>query len=69
LEDIAMHLKDTDYPKQAIISIGATAYAEFGENNYLQSDDEIYVVVYDARKGSADIEEADEKIMLHQIVM
>ena len=68
LEDIAMHLKDTDYPKQAIISIGATAYAEFGENNYLQSGDEIYVIVYDARKGKADINEAEDKVILHQVV-
>jgi len=69
LEDIAMHLKDCDYPKQAIISIGATAYADFGENNYLQSNDEIFVVVYDARKGKADIEEAEDKIILHQRVV
>ncbi len=68
LEDIAMHLKDTNYPKQAIVSIGATAYAEFGENNYLQSGDEIYVIVYDARKGAADIEVAEGKIILHQVV-
>jgi len=68
LEDIAMHLKDSNYPKQAVISIGATAYAEFGENNYLQSGDEVFVVVYDARKGNADIEEAEDKIILHQVV-
>jgi hypothetical protein len=68
LEDIAMHLKDTNYPTQAIISIGATAYAEFGEKNYLQSGDEIYVVVYNASKGKADIEESEDKIVLHQIV-
>ena len=68
LEDIAMHLKDTAYPEQAIISIGATAYAAFGEKNYLQSNDEIYVIVYDTRKGSADIEKAEDKIILHQIV-
>ena len=68
LEDIAMHLKDCDYPTEAIISIGATAYAEFGEKNYLQSGDEVYVVVYDARKGNADIEEAEDKIILHQVV-
>ena len=69
LEDIAMHLKDCNYPKQSIVSIGATAYAEFGENNYLQSEDEIFVVVYDARKGKADIEEAEDKLILHQVVM
>ncbi len=69
LEDIAEHLKATNYPKQALISIGATAYAEFGEKNYLQSGDEIFVVVYDVRKGSADIELAEEKVILHQKVL
>ena len=69
LEDISLHLKDSNYPTEAIVSIGATAYAEFGEKNYLQSGDEVYVVVYDARKGNADIEEAEDKIILHQIVL
>jgi hypothetical protein len=69
LEDIAEHLKNCDYPKQAFISIGATAYAEFGEKNYLKSKDEIYVVVYDKRKGSADIVPAESKIILHQKVL
>ena len=69
LEDIAMHLKDCDYPTQAIVTIGATAYAEFGENNYLQSGDEVFVVVYDARKGSADIASAEDKIILQQVVL
>jgi len=69
LEDIAMYLKDCNYPRQAVISIGATAYAEFGENNYLQSGDEVFVVVYDARKGSADIEDAEDKMILHQVVV
>ena len=69
LENIAEHLKASDYPSQALISIGATAYAEFGEKNYIQSKDEIFVVVYDKRKGSANIEEAEDKIILHQRVI
>ncbi len=69
LEDIAEHLKACDYPQQALICIGATAYAEFGEKNYLKSKDEIYVVVYDKRKGSADIEPAEDKVILHQKVL
>jgi len=69
LEDIAEHLKATAYPKQALISIGATAYADFGENNYLQSKDEIFVVVYDKRKGTTGIEPAEDKIILHQVVV
>lgn len=69
LEDIAAHLKNSNYPQQALISIGATAYEEFGENNYLKSGDDVYVVVYDKRKGSADIEVADDKVILHQKVI
>ena len=69
LENIAEHLKASNYPEQALISIGATAYAEFGEKNYLQSGDEIFVVVYDKRKGSANLEEAEDKIILHQRVI
>ena len=69
LEDIAEHLKASAYPQQALISIGATAYAEFGEKNYLQSGDEIFVIVYDKRKGSANLEEAEDKIILNQRVV
>ncbi|CAA6815316.1 MAG: Unknown protein [uncultured Sulfurovum sp.] len=69
LEDIAQQLKICDYPNQALISIGATAYAPFGEKNYLKPKDEIYVVVYDKHKGSADIEAAEDKIILHQKVL
>jgi len=69
LEDISMHLKDCNYPTEAIISIGATAYAEFGEKNYLQSGDEIYVIAYDKRVDSSDFNSSDSKIILHQKVV
>lgn len=46
LENMTQLLADNQYPTQAIISIGATAYEAFGEKNYLQSGDEIFVVVY-----------------------
>lgn len=68
LEDIAAHLKACNYPTQALISIGATAYAEFGENNYLQSDDDVYVVAYDNRTESASFEASEGKVILHQKV-
>jgi hypothetical protein len=68
LEDIAMHLKACDYPTQAIISIGATAYAEFGEKNYLNSGDEIFVVVYDSTQAKGDIVSSDAKVISHQLV-
>jgi hypothetical protein len=69
LENIAEHLKATQYPKQALISIGATAYAEFGENNYLQSGDEVYVIAYDHRSEDASINPSSHKIVLHQKVV
>ena len=68
LEDIAMHLKNSNYPKQVLISIGATAYAEFGEHNYLQSGDEVYVMAYDVRSDKADFTISESKIILHQKV-
>lgn len=68
LEDIAAHLKACGYPQEAIISIGATAYAEFGEKNYLQSGDEVFVIVYDATQTTGNIEPSNGKIILHQRV-
>ena len=68
LEDIALHLKACGYPKQALISIGATAYAEFGEKHYLQSGDEIYVIAYDATLEEGDLSDGEKKVILHQKV-
>lgn len=68
LENIAEHLKAAHYPNQALISIGATAYAEFGEKNYLKSGDEIYVIVYDSRKDTSGFEPSESKVILHQKV-
>jgi len=69
LEDIAAHLKATQYPDQAFISIGATAYAEFGENNYLKNGDEVYVIAYDHRTEDTSFEPSANKIVLHQKVI
>lgn len=68
LEDIAQHLKDTNYPTQTLISIGATAYADFGEHNYLQKGDEVFVIAYDRRVDDSSLDKADTKVVLHQIV-
>ena len=68
LENIAEHLKTCDYPKQALISIGATAYAEFGEKNYLKSGDEVYVIAYDKNKDDSSFEPSESKVILHQKV-
>jgi hypothetical protein len=68
LEDIAAHLKACGYPKQALISIGATAYAEFGEKNYLKSGDEVYVIAYRKACDTPDLETSPTKVILHQRV-
>lgn len=59
LEDFPKILKENAYPTNAIVSIGATAYEEFGENNYLQSGDELIVAVYP--KEIKNIKEVVEK--------
>jgi hypothetical protein len=68
LEDISLLLEDCNYPKQALVSIGATAYAEFGEKHYLQKEDEVYVVAYDKRHDNDGFTKSDSKIILHQYV-
>ncbi|MCK5111090.1 MAG: hypothetical protein KAQ94_06175 [Arcobacteraceae bacterium] len=54
LENLSKHLKDCDYPKAMIISIGATSYTKFGETTFLRAGDEIYVCVYDKSQNSFD---------------
>ncbi len=54
LEDLAAHLKTAGYPKQMLISIGATRYTEFGESHYLQKGDTLWVLIYDHDKYSYD---------------
>ena len=68
LENIAAHLKASHYPKQALISIGATAYAEFGEHHYLKNGDEVYVIAYDIRSDDASFTPSESKVILHQKV-
>ncbi len=52
-ENIALYLAEANYPKQAIISIGATRYTDFGETNFLQPGDESIVVAYDGARYQA----------------
>jgi len=47
LEAIEEYILACDNPKQAIISIGATRYTEYGENTFLQKNDEVIIVLYD----------------------
>ncbi len=52
LEDLHRHIKNCNYPQGIVISIGATSYTDFGENNYLQVGDECFVFIYDSNKYS-----------------
>ena len=61
MNHIASLLELANYPKQAIISIGATRYTEFGETHFLQPNDLSIVVVYNGEKYSA---EEIEKVRL-----
>jgi hypothetical protein len=54
LEPLADYLFKCDNPDEAVISIGATRYTEYGEKTYLQKGDEVIVVVYNHQKVSLD---------------
>ena len=54
MNHIASLLEQANYPEQAIISIGATRYTEFGETHFLQPNDLSIVVVYNGEKYSAE---------------
>lgn len=69
LEDISSYLKENDYPKYGLITIGATAYAEFGEKNYLQKGDEIQVVLYHEQEDVSDATPSNTKCLLVQAVV
>ena len=69
LEDISKHLENCKHPNQAVITIGATAYEKFGEENYLKSGDEIFVIAYDKRYDNNSLKESDTKIILQQKVL
>lgn len=77
LENVGELLRECGYPTEAIVSIGATRYTEFGESGYLQKGDEVYTVLYPSEvydedeiknminEGSLD---ADGLSVLHQVV-
>ncbi|MEE3608309.1 DUF5718 family protein [Avibacterium paragallinarum] len=50
MNNIAELLQKAHYPTQAIISIGATRYTEFGTSHFLQPDDVSIVAVYNGKK-------------------
>ena len=50
LEALSEYIHACDHPEEAIISIGATRYTEYGEKTFLKAGDESIVVVYDNTK-------------------
>ena len=56
LEPLSEYIHACDHPEEAIISIGATRYTEYGEKTFLKAGDQSIVIVYDNTKySSADI--------------
>ena len=49
LEPLNEYIKECNFPKEAIISIGATRYTTYGETTFLKTDDEVIIVVYNAK--------------------
>jgi hypothetical protein len=47
LESIREVLKEAGNPKKIALSIGSTEYTQFGQTNFIQEMDEIYIVLYD----------------------
>lgn len=52
LENLSALLSATNYPKEMIITIGATRYEDAGKDRYLKSGDICYVVAFDHTKFS-----------------
>ncbi len=62
LEPISEYIQVSNYPTEAIISIGATRYTEYGETTFLKSGDEVLVVVYNKELHTLDaVKEALQK--------
>ena len=49
-ENIHSYLTEAGHPQQIMVSIGATRYTDWGENNFLQNNDKAVVVVYPESK-------------------
>lgn len=56
LENLNQWIHQANFPKQLLISLGATTYTELGENTFLQSGDEIAIFVYHQSITKATIE-------------
>ncbi len=58
LESIAGWLEVAGHPAEALISIGATRYTDYGETHFLEPGDRSIVAVYDAELYTAEAVEA-----------
>lgn len=54
MNHIAALLACANYPTQAVISIGATRYTDFGEHHFLQKGDTSIVALYDRQRYTPD---------------
>ncbi|NCN43704.1 MAG: hypothetical protein CO158_07940 [Piscirickettsiaceae bacterium CG_4_9_14_3_um_filter_43_564] len=50
LEDLRHLLSTANYPKQLIISLGATRYTPYGETTFLKPDDQLGIFVYNSEQ-------------------
>lgn len=64
-ENISELLRDSHYPKNCILSIGATRYLPYGESHFLKSGERSIVVVFNHHKYSND--QIIEFIRSHQL--
>lgn len=60
-EDIHTYLIECGRPENAMISIGATRYTDYGEHNFLAGGDEAVVVVYPDNYSAEEIKKMVER--------
>ncbi len=53
-ENINIYLNEANQPEKILVSIGATRYTEFGQNNYLKINDDSVVVLYPETEYSSE---------------
>ncbi|MCF6330653.1 MAG: DUF5718 family protein [Sulfurimonas sp.] len=54
LEELSKYILACGNPSQAIVSIGATRYTEYGESTFLNAGDEVVIIVYNHDISSLD---------------
>ena len=54
LEPLSEYISTCNNPQEAVISIGATRYTPYGESTFLKSNDEVIIIVYNAKNITSD---------------